>query len=156
MVWLIPTRLAMARVDQCVAPSGWVSNVSTSRRSLSSSPIVRGAPERGASTSPSSRGAAKRARQVVTPGRPTPRERAPRPPWLRPARAPGQHDAGALDRRLAGASPADDPLQLRPLILARATSDRPCARAPGQPSPNDQESLRPNRPNRKRIASPER
>ena len=55
MVWLMPTRLAMSRVDQCVAPSGCVSSVRLTRRSTSASPTLRGAPLRGASASPSIR-----------------------------------------------------------------------------------------------------
>ena len=52
MVWLMPICRAMARVDQCVAPSGRVSSVRVISRSTSAPPTVRGAPGRGASPRP--------------------------------------------------------------------------------------------------------
>ena len=66
VVWLIPCLAARPRVDQCVASGGADSRVSTTTASITSSPIVRAAPGRGASTSPSRRSAAKRCRHLPT------------------------------------------------------------------------------------------
>jgi hypothetical protein len=63
---LMPTRRAMARVDQCVSPSDCVSSVRVIIASTASSLTRRGVPLRGASTNPSSRCSRKRCRQVMT------------------------------------------------------------------------------------------
>lgn len=66
VVWEIPCLSARPRVDQCVASAGALSNVSTMTASITSSPMVRAAPGRGASTSPSRPSLAKRCRHFDT------------------------------------------------------------------------------------------
>ena len=66
VVWLIPCLSASSRVDQCVASGGALSRVSTTTASITSSPMVRAAPGRGASTRPSRRSATKRLRHLPT------------------------------------------------------------------------------------------
>jgi len=66
VVWLILCLAARLRVDQCVASGGALSSVSTTTASITSSPIVRAAPGRGASTRPSRRPSAKRWRHLPT------------------------------------------------------------------------------------------
>jgi hypothetical protein len=51
--WLSPVALAMARVDQCVAASGWLSSVRVSTFPTCRSLSLRGVPGRGSSSSPS-------------------------------------------------------------------------------------------------------
>jgi hypothetical protein len=51
--WLSSVALAMSRVDQCVAASGWLSSVRVSTFSTCRSLSLRGVPGRGSSSSPS-------------------------------------------------------------------------------------------------------
>ena len=88
----------MERVLRCVASLGASSSVSATRRSTASSPMPRGAPERGASTTPSRRRSAKRRRQVATVSPLTPRVSAT--PRLV---APGPAQASTTRMRRAGA-----------------------------------------------------
>ena len=61
-----PLALAMPRELQCVPSAGRLSRVRLITASIRSSPILRGAPERGSSRSPSSRCSAKRWRHLRT------------------------------------------------------------------------------------------
>jgi hypothetical protein len=61
-----PASRAMVRVLQCVAASGTLSSVLAITASTRASPIVRGAPGRGASSRPSSRCCTNRARHFET------------------------------------------------------------------------------------------
>ncbi len=88
----------MARVDQWVAFSGWLSSVRVMIASIAVSSVARGAPERGRSTRPSRRWARKRARQVVTLGRLIPRLRA-MPVFVEP----GSAQASTIRARWASA-----------------------------------------------------
>src|SRR4051812_7981404 len=99
-VWLMPARRAIARVLQCVAFRGASSSVRATRRSTASSPMLRGAPERGASASPSNRCSAKRPRQVATVCRLKPSAAAT--PRLV---APGSAQASTARMRWASACP---------------------------------------------------
>jgi hypothetical protein len=100
-VRLMPARRAIGRVRRCVAFLGASSSVGATGRSTASSPMVRGAPERGASASPSSRCSAKRRRQVATVRRLTPGAlAAPR------SVAPGPAQVRTTRMRCARARPA--------------------------------------------------
>jgi hypothetical protein len=74
--WDMPVVLAIDRVDQCVASSGFSCSVLTTTTSTSSSVTVRGDPGRGSSTSPSSRLATNRLRHLPTVASATPRRAA--------------------------------------------------------------------------------
>jgi len=67
-----PVALAIERVLQCVAAAGIVSSVVVTTSAIFSSPILRGAPGRGASIRPSSRLTANRLRHVAAVTRVTP------------------------------------------------------------------------------------
>src|SRR3954447_22828420 len=62
----IPVALAIARVDQCVAPTGFWVRVFTTTASTWSSVTVRGTPERCSSANPTSRLATNRDRHLPT------------------------------------------------------------------------------------------
>jgi hypothetical protein len=66
LVRLKPVAFAIARVLQCVAPRGVVSNVRTTPSSTTRSLIWRGAPGRGSSNKPATRLATNRARPLHT------------------------------------------------------------------------------------------
>jgi hypothetical protein len=61
-----PEAFAIERVLQCVASAGIASNVFVTTSVIFSSPILRGAPQRGSSSRPSKRRAANRWRQLKT------------------------------------------------------------------------------------------
>ena len=67
-----PDALAIERVLQCVASDGIVSSVLVTTSSIFSSPILRGAPQRGSSSRPSKRLLANRFRHSPTVSRETP------------------------------------------------------------------------------------
>ena len=128
-VWLIPARLAMERVLQCVASGGVASSVSVITRSTSASVIARGAPGRGSSSKPSGPRSAKRRRQIRTVGRLTRSARAT--PLLV---APGSAQASSMRARRARAwavvRRAPRPA-LKRLAVSRGERKRNGARAAG-------------------------
>jgi hypothetical protein len=67
-----PDAFAIERVLQCVASIGIVSSVLVTTSAILSSPILRGAPQRGSSSRPSKRFFANRRRQVPTVSREMP------------------------------------------------------------------------------------
>ena len=67
-----PDLLAIVRVLQCVASAGIVSSVFVTTSAIFSSPILRGAPQRGSSSRPSKRFSANRFRHSPTVSQETP------------------------------------------------------------------------------------
>ena len=117
-VWLMPARRAIERVLQCVAFAGISSRVSATRRPTASSPIRRGAPERGASTSPSKpvRG------EAPAPGRhrrPADTECCGDTAVGGARLGAGQDDPDALRQSLTPAAPAKQKRQLGPLAFGQ-------------------------------------
>jgi len=66
--WLSPQALAMSRVDQCVAASGWLSSVRVNTRSTCRSLSLRGVPGRGSSSRPSTPKSINRCRHLPAVG----------------------------------------------------------------------------------------